>query len=209
MRHGFEVSDPGQHVITGYDVCGFYLGGRTPHAWSAQQVDVQPERWRAPFWLADPNRPADSQGADIAAALEALHAPPGSIYFLDMETLIAPTLVNDIAGVTHAAGYRCGVYGSESTVFGNPPRAGYFVARYDGIAALYEHPHALAKQYSDHGDFQGVTLTLSVYADACPLWDTRPQPVTLSHWAQTAISDCSNAATLALSARSLIAANAR
>jgi hypothetical protein len=210
MRSGFDTSDPGLVHLTGFDVAGGYLGGNTPHVWTRQQWDDQPARWRAPLWTPWPTVDPVQQGLNVAAALHDLGAPAGCIVFLDMEGTVNAALVNAIAAEVNKGGYIVGVYGSESAVFGNPPRSGYWVALWDGIAANYEHPHAIGKQYRGNvSDKSGVTVDLSAWSDAAPLWDTRPvTPPALPSWAQSAVSDLNLAAQQLAAVRSAIQSNA-
>lgn len=206
MRTGFDISNPLDQVVGGYDVAGGYIGGATPHVWTPQQWNSQTARWRAPFWLCDPARDPAVQGDDIVAKLKSLGAPRGCIVLLDMETRTDAHLVNGIANVVHAGGYNSGVYGSESTVFGNPPRSGYMVALYDGVEALYEHPHSIGKQYADMVKGPGgLIIDLDVWADSCPLWDTHSQAVSpRPPWVQSAIASLSTAVVAAEQARQTI-----
>jgi Domain of unknown function (DUF1906) len=191
MRIGFDTSDPGTTHLVGYDVAGGYLGGDTPHAWSREQWDAQDARWRCPFWVPWPSVDPRQQAADIVTALRNLQAPVGTIYFLDVEALNDTAIINAIANDVHASGYLTGVYGSESTVFANPPRSGYLVALWDGLNTLYEHPHAVGKQYRGNViDKSGVKVDLDVFTDDCPLWDTRPgSPPQLPSWAAQCVAD--------------------
>jgi hypothetical protein len=211
VRLGFDISDPGTTHLTGYDVAGGYLGGMTPHEWSPAQWAAQGARWRAPFWTPDPGSDPKAQAADIVDLMRELKAPAWSIVWLDMETTINPGLVNGIANEVVAGGFLTGVYGSESTVFANPPRSGYMVALWDGVVSLYEHPHAIAKQYRGNvTDKSGLQVDLDIYADACPLWDTRPAaPPVLPPWAQQSVADLNQIATTALTIRTDIIANVR
>lgn len=211
MRHGFDTSNPGTKTVAGYEVAGGYVGGATPHVWSPAQWDAQPARFRCPFFVPYPGMAPAQQADLLLAALGHLGAPRGTIVFLDMETSADPGLVNGIANIVHAEGHPVGVYGSEGAVFGNPPRSGYFVALYDGVARLYEHPHSIAKQYTrGYVTPEGVTVDLSVFADSVPLWDTRPPvPVQLPSWAQQAVSALTGAIVGCEQTRQSIIANAK
>src|SRR5262249_27735993 len=79
--------------------------------------------------------PGDGGQAEAFAALVRLYrigCPPGSVVALDLETAVAPSYVNAFAGPLHWAGFKVWVYGSRSTVFGNPALDGYWVAGYPG-----------------------------------------------------------------------------
>lgn len=90
---------------------------------------------------------------DAAAAmtyLQRLGVPEGSFMVLDMEGRVDIEYVTNFGAAMHTA-YRVWVYGQQSTVFGNPPLNGYWVASY-GISVtqmrnLIAAPHVRGVQY--------------------------------------------------------------
>ena len=211
MRHGFDTSDPGPAVISGYEVAGGYLGGDTPHVWTGKQWADQPARWRAPFWVYDEGRDVAAQAADAVAAMVALGAPEGSAIILDMEALTQDVAVNMFADYVHEHHYCTMIYGSKSSLFGNPPRTGYVVADYTGTAHLYEHPHTMGTQYATVRADGGLpSLDLDVWADEAPLWDARPPAVQMRPpWATSVIEDLTDIITTAGAARAAVVASTR
>lgn len=211
MRTGFDISDPGSVAIEGFDVAGGYLGGATPHVWTKDQWHAQPARFRSCFWVLDAVRDPGRQADEAVAMMHDLAAPEGSIIWLDVEGLHQPAAVNAFANRVHAWKFFTGVYGQESTVFSNPPRSGYYVALFDKVGRLYEHPHSIAKQYADKAVVTGgLEADLSVFGDHVPLWDTRPPAVNLRPpWAVSAIDKITASLADLQVARAEIAANAK
>lgn len=173
-RSGFDVSDP-KGAVTGYDVAGGYIGGNTPHVWTAEQWAEQPARFRNYIWVYDGGTAAIAAAANAVSALEALHVPKPAIVTLDMETGVNPDWVNTFADKIHSEGWATMVYGSPGTVFRNPPRSGYWVADPTGHPHMYEHPHTRATQWTwTATDPEGQRVDVSLYDDSLLLHDTRP-----------------------------------
>lgn len=159
-----------------WPVVAGYLGGDTPHVWSAAEWDHQPARYRLPIWVRD-NPGAASVSADSAAAVTACHklgVPRGATIALDFETAVNAAYVTAFDHVLTAAGYGVMLYGSLSTVRQNPaPSRGYWVADWTGTPHLVSG--AAATQYAGSKAVGGA-YDSSVIATTVPLWDTHPAP---------------------------------
>ena len=92
--------------------------------------------------------PALDEGTQAVAALHALNVPKGAVTVLDMETRVDKTYVHAFAGPVQDAGYKIWVYGSASTVFGNPQLNGYWVADYTGVPHMHPQVGTRATQYA-------------------------------------------------------------
>lgn len=119
--------------------CLVYVGGDTPHPWTDQDIANQHVLYLLPTWVRSNlggSPQADGQG--MIAWLRAHKAPAGISTVLDLETQVNPGYVIQYGAEMHAAGFRVLVYGSKSTLFGNPRLDGYFVADYT------DTPHVMA-----------------------------------------------------------------
>lgn len=142
-----------QDITPGFEIAAGYYGGPGAfHVWAAKDWDRFPG-YRLPIWVPSPgNKSGLKDGAEAVAALQQLKVPAGSFTVVDMEAMRDRTYVEHFAETLHAGGgYRLWVYGSRSTVFGNPPCNGYWVADY-GISTaqgirLLETPHVRAWQH--------------------------------------------------------------
>lgn len=151
--------------------CLVYVGGDTPHPWTDQDIANQHVRYLLPVWVRS-NMAGTPQGdADLLIAwLKAHKAPAGISVVLDLEMQVNPGYVIEFGKTLHAAGFRVLVYGSKSTLFGNPVLDGYFVADYTGS------PHVMTgtkiTQFED-----GPSYDLDDVASGVVLWDTStPDP---------------------------------
>ncbi|HEU5331833.1 MAG TPA: hypothetical protein VFU73_03700 [Actinocrinis sp.] len=156
------------------DVCGFYIGGDTPHVWSDAEIAGQSARWRLPIYVCDnPGQrdPASDAGAAVAW-LRSHGVPPGCALALDFETAVNGGYVTAFDKVVRSAGWTLLLYGSLSSVTQNPrPSAGYWTASWTGAAHL--DAGAAATQYISDTQL-GRPYDLSEVSDALVLWDTRP-----------------------------------
>jgi len=117
-----DASDPqGVALQPGVLVTAGYIGGDTPHVWTAADWAVWGTRWRVPIWVrSDPGQvDATADANACVAALQAQGAPP--------PYLVLP-------------------YGSTGNIFTEPAEDGYWPA-FPGPAALYGHAGVVATQY--------------------------------------------------------------
>ena len=124
------------NIPPGFDVAAGYYGGPSAyHVWPAADWARFPG-WRLPIWVG--GQDGAGEGAEAGAALERLGVPHGSITVLDMEARRDITYVETFAAqLQDSGGYKTWVYGSASTVFGNPQIHGYWVADYGVPAAKW------------------------------------------------------------------------
>lgn len=152
------------------DGWGFYIGGDTPHVWTAAEIAAAKLHVRYLLPIFTRSNPAQaSPAADAAAAIAsclALGLPPGKLVGFDLEAAVAPAYVTTVDRLITAAGWRLAIYGELATVLNNSkPSGGYWVGDWDGVDA---DPSWTGKQYTDAGPYD-----LSEF-DTPDLWDTRP-----------------------------------
>lgn len=159
------------------DVCGFYIGGDTPHVWSDAEIAGQSARWRLPIYVCDNpgSRDAATDAAQAVAWLRAHQVPAGCAVALDYETAVNGSYVTTFDRAILAAGWTTLLYGSLSTVTQNPrPSAGYWTASWTQRAHL--DPGAAATQWASDTQL-GKPYDLSEVSDSLVLWDTQaPAP---------------------------------
>lgn len=143
-----------QDITPGFEIAaGYYGGPGAYHVWQQADWDRFPG-FRLPIFVpSSGGKSGDVDGGQALAALRALRVTPGSYTVLDMEGMRDRTYVEAFgATIGGPGGYRVWVYGERSTVFGNPPLNGYWVADYgismaEGIGLL-ESPHVRAWQHT-------------------------------------------------------------
>lgn len=155
-------------AIGGY---GFYIGGNTPHTWSAAEVAALKTHYRYLLPIYTCSNPASRNAAtDAAAAIGALRAlaVPGSVLVqLDYETAVDSAYEQAFGALLAAAGYILELYGSAATVAKNVrPAGGYDEASWTGKDTA---PADTGVQFVDVGSYD-----LNDFRASAPLWDTRP-----------------------------------
>lgn len=162
MRRMYDASTPPPNP-PGWEVVAGYIGGDTPHVWTPAEWNAQPARWRLPIWVQ--SDPTMNDGPQCVAALHQLGVPTGVAVALDLETSSGSPYVAQFIRTLHDAGYKVLVYGSLSTVRGNPAGDGYWIAHYTFASHL--EPGSVATQYAD-----GTAYDSNLILDWVPLWDT-------------------------------------
>lgn len=168
----YDAAYPPAHPPAWPVVAG-YLGGNTPHVWSASEWAHQPARYRLPIWVRN-NPGAVDAARDAAAAVSAagrLAVPRGATIALDYETAVSADYVRAFDKVLSAAGYGVILYGSAATVRHNPsPSRGFWVAHWTG--SPHQETGAGATQYDSGSSYDSSVVD----AAKVPLWDTHPAP---------------------------------
>jgi hypothetical protein len=132
-----DASNPqGVALFPGVLVIAGYIGGDTPHMWTAADWAVWGTRWRVPIWVrSNPGQvDATADGNACVAALQGQGAP-------------GPYLVLP--------------YGSTGNIFTEPAEDGYWPAS-PGPAALYSHAGVVATQYQLGAQFDLSVIDQSV-----------------------------------------------
>lgn len=192
LIQGYDASTPPWPVPAIYEVTGGYIGGATPHVWTADEWRTKALKRKLPIYVPtyfhDGVLRAGSDAIDCVHALRSAGVPQGVCVGLDLETLIAPSYVEAFDNVVFAAGYRVVEYGSSSTIFKNPRTSGgYWVATrpgnpdFSGYGNLY--PGSVMTQVQDLGAYDVNMIDASLV-----FWgDETPAPST--NWIVTVISN--------------------
>ena len=153
-------------------VC-IYIGGDATHVWTAEEIGMQPARYRLPIYVRDnPGdvKAANADGQEALRALKAIGCPRGSLVAWDMEMAADVAYVQAVFLLLAHYGYKLIIYGSESTVRGNEvPDDLYFGADWTGLPHL--HPGDAMTQWVS---FQGYDESLA--ESSLPFWDTQGPP---------------------------------
>jgi hypothetical protein len=149
-------------------VC-FYIGGDTPHVWTAEEVSAQPARYRLPVFVrSDPEQASAS--ADVVAAVSFLHsvkAPAGCLVAWDTEAADDPPYINAVYRALKASGYTLIVYGSQSVVTKEVnPDGLYWGADWTGSPHL--HSGDVMTQYVSFPSYDESEAQAGL-----PFWDTK------------------------------------
>lgn len=132
-------------------VAGYLGGPMAAHTWSRAEWARFPTQRKLPIWVG--GFAGSAEGWQALMAMQALAVTPGCWVALDMEGRKDDTYVANFGAVLNFAGFGVWVYGQASTVFGNPPLQGYWVADYRGtgpfMAVAPGGAEVRATQYAD------------------------------------------------------------
>lgn len=171
----FDAAHCPDPVPDGYRACMVYAGGSSAtHAWTQAELDRAAHLPRLPVWVPTPGHEDPHAVADQLLAWLAGHKVPqladqcGHHTFVmwDMETGKEPDAawLNRAADRVAAHGYRNLVYGSISTLFGQPARSGYIVANPTGRPHFYQHPEVEGTQYAWNVKVPGGTIDQDLFS---------------------------------------------
>ena len=188
----WPVSNPPPWLVS-----AFYLGGDTPHAWSAAEIYAQPARYRLPIWVFNGSDSQNTGISDASAALANLHAlkvPPGVAIALDTETSVLSDYIRAFNHDVTVAGYEVINYGSLDYVIKNPDTSGgRWSAHWDNVATIDDGYNIVATQFADSVQLH-TGYDASVIEDHVPLWDYRPPaPPPVTTWESVALDEAKTA----------------
>jgi hypothetical protein len=172
-----DMSDPGTLAMK-TDIVAFYIGGMTPHVWTATQLNQQTARYRLPIWVYGNTSGTDGGMLDGTKCVNALHSlgvPSGVRVCIDMETGKDVAYVTEFQKVLTANGfnthYKVVDYGSKDFVYGNPQeQGGYWVADWTGSAHLVSGSWATQWQAAN-GTGNPNPWDISEVSTVDSLWD--------------------------------------
>lgn len=150
-----SIERPWDQAIAGY------LGGPNAYrTWTSDDWDMFATNRKLPIWVA-----GESGSAEAPFALDALYKlgfKPGCHVAVDMEKRVDVTYLNSFTDCLNFFGYKVLVYGSASTVFGNPVCNGYWVADWTGQPHMFNHPAVRITQWAT-GNFDSSSVKGWIY----------------------------------------------
>lgn len=148
---------PGQ-LPEGYQMAFIYAGGSSAaHAWTDEEIDRVKHLPLLPIWVPTPGTDSPVEAAQEFIAWLKDHKVPAIVptsgqhqhVMWDMETGKEPDAkwLREAADEMQAASFWNLVYGSTSTLFGQPERDGYMVANPTNEPHLFLRPGVRATQW--------------------------------------------------------------
>lgn len=158
VLEAFDAEHCPDPLPAGYRACLVYAGGSSAaHAWDDAELARVAHLPRLPCWVPTPGHEGPLEAADQFLAWLRAHGVPTQAeaggrpvhVMWDMETGKEPDAqwLNRAADQLASAGYWNVVYGSTSTLFGQPARDGYIVANPTGQPHMFPHPQVKGTQY--------------------------------------------------------------
>ena len=160
-------------------VYAFYLGGQTPHVWSAVEVEGLTARWGLPIWV-NTNPYGDAvTDADVFTEVLTHHGiAPGVSVALDTEDQVQDTYIKRFDNTMTGHGYDLIHYESRGVDGQNPPTSGgKWIAQWPGNEDLPDG--AVANQYMNAAE-AGQPWDCSVISSEVKLHEIHPVTVPVS-----------------------------
>lgn len=159
-----DTSNPGTSTLPkGYSAVAGYIGGDTPHVWTAEQWTQFKGIPKLPIYVDDFKTgyaAGQADGWDCLQKLFALGVPKRVAIAYDIETSKDSARAHGFRSVLNWAGFTVWLYGSKNTV-ASIPFFDYWVADYTG-KAHFPWRQARACQYLPGTLINGVRWDVSV-----------------------------------------------
>lgn len=150
-----------------------YIGGDTPHVWTAEDWAGQKARYRLPVFVRSNPRGIAGIVPDVNAAvdrLKAIGAPRGTLVAWDMETAADKAYIAGVYTGLLAHGWKLVVYGSDSTIMGNDNPDGLYWAA-DWTGAAHMAGRSVMTQWVSFAAYDESEAERGL-----PFWDTQAKP---------------------------------
>lgn len=168
----YDAAYPPPSEPPGMDGVAFYIGGDTPHVWTAAEIGATCVRYRLPIYVrSDPSRASAQNDASTALMqLRAIGAPRGCLVAWDTEVAADPGYMRAIFElIVGGGGYALIDYGSQSALFANElPVGGYYWGA-DWTGGPHVVPGDQMTQFAAVTNYDESEAHASL-----PFWDTRP-----------------------------------
>lgn len=165
----FDAAYPPAEPYPGCRAVAGYIGGNTPHVWTADEWRRFGDLVQFPVWVGAAEADPAEHARQAAAAMHDLGwaelRPERRTVILDEETQISRTWINTFAGIMWSSGYETMIYGSMSTILDNPVKEGRWIALYDGQPDIPDISGAIGHQYLPDVAWDGTQVDLSVVTD--------------------------------------------
>jgi len=165
----FDASVPPSSPYPGCGAVAGYIGGNTPHVWSAAEWNHASGGGRLaqlPIWVAfgetDPVGHAQSAAAAaVALGWTAHHPQTWRAIVADVESVAETAWLEAFGAELRRQGFLCWPYMSLSALPSDPPGYTVWLAEWDGLADVPALHDVIAHQYAHDLPFDGTSVDLS------------------------------------------------
>jgi hypothetical protein len=172
MRWMYDAAYPPENPPHWHVAAG-YIGGDTPHVWTAEEWDAQWSPCRLPIFVhtgPDSSADAESDAQAILASLAKLEVPHGSSVAVDTESGIYQDYLTVLSERLWAERYSLINYGSlASVVQSAKTHGGRWAADWTGVIGMAPGDDVVATQWISAVQL-GTAYDASVIDANVPLW---------------------------------------
>lgn len=174
LIRSFDASSPPSRPVPGCGAVLGYIGGRTPHVWTAAEWNAASsggQLYQAPIWVADLGQSPAGSARDAAAVATARgwtphHEPVWRAIIADMEAQLDEPWLAAFGNQLQAEGFLCFPYMSQVALPSDPPGYTVWLATFDELAEVPPIHDVIANQYKPNVPFDGTAVDLSVWSPA-------------------------------------------
>jgi hypothetical protein len=167
----FDASQPPARPYPGCAAVAGYIGGNTPHVWSAAEWNKASDGGRLaqlPIWVgfgeADPvGHAQQAAAAAVKLGWTPFHSHPGAwrAIVADVEAVQEEAWLAAFGAELRQHGFLCWPYMSASALPSDPPGYTVWLAQWDGVADVPPIHGVIAHQYAHDLPYLGTSVDLS------------------------------------------------
>jgi hypothetical protein len=165
----FDASQPPARPYPGCGAVAGYIGGNTPHVWSADEWNEASDRghlYQLPIWVGFGEANPVQHAQQAAAAAVKLgwvphRVPVWRAIVADVENVAETAWLEAFGAELRQQGFLCWPYMSASVLSSDPPGYSVWLAQWDGIADVPALHDVIAHQYAHDLPYLGTSVDLS------------------------------------------------
>jgi hypothetical protein len=165
----FDAAFPPPSPYPGCGAVAGYIGGNTPHVWSATEWNHASDGGRLhqlPIWVGFGETDPVGHAKKAAAAAASLgwaahHSPAWRAIVADVENVAETAWLEAFGTQLRAEGFLCWPYMSASVLSSDPPGYSVWLAKWDGADNVPPLHNVIAHQYAHDLSYQGTRVDLS------------------------------------------------
>ena len=170
MKRGYDSSVPVKDAPNWY-VCGFYMGGMTPHIWTDAEIAAITARELNPIYPyigVDSAAEAARVASEMLARAIELKLPKGKSLCIDTETNVYNAFLVTLDHMITVGGYSLLNYGSLAYVIQNAPTSGgRWSADWTDVQHIDDGHNIVGTQFASSTQL-GTDYDASVFDDSVP-----------------------------------------
>lgn len=149
-----------------------YIGGNTPHVWSAAEWNAASDNGRLamlPIWVGFGETDPVGHAHQAAAAAVKLgwkdhHQPAWRAISLDVENVSEQAWIRAFGDALRGLGFLCAPYMSASVLPSDPPGYTVWMALWDGVADIPPVHDVIGHQFAHDLPWRGTVVDISVFS---------------------------------------------
>ena len=165
----FDAAVPPRSPYPGCGAVAGYIGGNTPHVWTAAEWNRASDGGRLaqlPIWVGFGEGDPVGHAKEAAAAAVSLgwadhHKPKWRAIVADVENMRMTAWLEAFGTQLRLEGFLCWPYMSANVLSSDPPGYDVWLAQWNNVASVPPIHNVIAHQYAHDLPFEGTSVDLS------------------------------------------------